>query len=154
MTAALQVVASWRPPLDCLAASDGARLVGCGVCYPCVASKAAREALAAEAPTVSALVLAQPGLAHVTISDRELLRKLIENIGEERPVNPRWVHVKDATGHGSTVSAAICRVLELDPDERVGISFETCDECDKPEEWCDCDEPDEDADDGSARGEA
>lgn len=93
----------------------------------------------AESATVRDFVLAQPGLAHVTIdTDRELLRTLIENIGDNRTEKPRWAHVKDALGHGSGVSQSICRALGLDPDEQVGAL--ACAECGAPEVLCECDD--------------
>lgn len=66
-------------------------------------------------------VHAQTGLAHADVaSDRDLLRKLIENIGDGLGPFPRWSHVSALVGHGSGVSQAICRALDLDPDEVIG----------------------------------
>lgn len=44
--------------------------------------------------------------------------RIVHNAGRysEKPV-PRWVHVKNITGHGSTESADMCRRVGLDPDK-------------------------------------
>jgi hypothetical protein len=70
--------------------------------------------------------------AHVRIADDlDLLRTLVQNIGRGREPAPRWVHVRDCIGHGSTVSHAICRALGVDPDEEVGTEREAveCERC-------------------------
>lgn len=33
---------------------------------------------------------------------------------------PRWAHVREATGFGSTSSRALCLAVNFDPDEMVG----------------------------------
>jgi hypothetical protein len=86
--------------------------------------------------TIRDHVLARPDLAHVRIGDDlDLLRTLVQNIGHGREPAPRWVHVRDCIGHGSTVSYAICRALGLDPDEEVGTEREDveCERCDYEE---------------------
>lgn len=82
--------------------------------------------------TVRDAVLSMPGLGHVEVaSDRDMLRKLVEGIGSERPPAPRWAHVMARLGHGSGVSAGICRALDLDPDEIVGVTAEECEGCER-----------------------
>jgi hypothetical protein len=86
--------------------------------------------------TIRDHVHARPDLAHVRIGDDlDLLRTLVRNIGHGREPAPRWVHVRDCIGHGSTVSHAICRALGLDPDEEVGTEREPveCERCDYEE---------------------
>ena len=92
--------------------------------------------------TVRDYVLDQRGLAHVTVdSDRDLLRRLVENIGTDRPPRARWAHVVQQLGHGSGVSIAICKALGLDPDEEVGtLTVETCTECGEEPDLCECDD--------------
>lgn len=59
---------------------------------------------------------------HVRVDDDvALLRKLVLGLRAEvmgQP-QPRWALVVKALGNGSQVSAAICRSLNLDPDELV-----------------------------------
>ena len=63
--------------------------------------------------------------AHVRIASMRALRwRVAANAGRTGTRKPRWSHVKDATGYGSTSSADICRQEGFDPDELVGATDE------------------------------
>jgi len=52
----------------------------------------------------------------------DLLEALLRTIVMARPAKdsaPRWVGVSEATGHGATVSIALCKWAGLDPDEEM-----------------------------------
>jgi hypothetical protein len=57
----------------------------------------------------------------VTRTLRDLERRIVANAGlrSGRPL-PRWSHVADATGFGSTRAQQMCRDAGFDPDEVVG----------------------------------
>lgn len=53
--------------------------------------------------------------------DDRILWGLVANAGWHSSKRlPRWAHVKDATGIGSTRSAELCRRFLFDPDQVVG----------------------------------
>lgn len=54
------------------------------------------------------------------IPDAELLRRVMHGLGENCHQAPRWVHVSNAFGLGSTYSAQLCRRFGQDPDTQVG----------------------------------
>lgn len=57
-------------------------------------------------------------------SYKRFRRSVVANAGRLCQVRPRWAHVMDATGHGSTVARALCVDAGFDPDEEVGIKQE------------------------------
>lgn len=54
------------------------------------------------------------------IPDADLLRRVMPNIGRHLHRAPRWVHVADAFGLGSTYAGQLCRRFGLDPFTQVG----------------------------------
>lgn len=54
---------------------------------------------------------------------RDLGWRVVHNAGGARCAErlPRWAHVKDATGLGSTAARELCREHGCDPDEYVGV---------------------------------
>ena len=55
------------------------------------------------------------------VDDQKILWGLAANAGRVSIFRrPRWAHVSDATGQGSTSSAALCRRFGFDPDEITG----------------------------------
>jgi len=55
-------------------------------------------------------------------SGERLRRGVVANAGRlSREVRPRWAHVMDATGLGSTSAAALCAAAGFDPAEHVGL---------------------------------
>lgn len=58
-------------------------------------------------------------------TDRELVSNAVRNVGRLNQRRPRWAHVTDALGVGSTRAADLCRRFALDPDEIVGLAEET-----------------------------
>jgi hypothetical protein len=67
-------------------------------------------------------------LAALRSEVRRLKWGIVANAGHRAPDSkPRWSHVKDATGFGSTSAQQLCRDAGFDPDEMVGG-----DRC----EWC------------------
>ena len=93
-----------------------------------------RSALKASTPpnelsTVAAKVV--QAIPHASVaSDRELLRRALMALRPDPGQTdlPRWSLVGSALGHGSGVSAAICRALDLDPDELVSGADTSCGE--------------------------
>lgn len=67
-------------------------------------------------------------------SYKRFRRSVVANAGRLCQVRPRWAHVMDATGHGSTVARALCVDAGFDPDEEVGIKQEPPAHC--GEEYC------------------
>ncbi len=72
----------------------------------------------------------------------ERLRKVawgvVANAGRLSPKRkPRWSHVMDATGQGSTAALGLCREYGFDPDEEVGTDrvVSTDGECDQCVEY-------------------
>jgi hypothetical protein len=57
--------------------------------------------------------------------DAELVEYTVRNAGRLLPRNPRWHHVAEAIGLGSTYAAQLCRRFGLDPEEEVGTEQET-----------------------------
>ena len=59
--------------------------------------------------------------AHAADAEHERLRwGVVANAGRTSPIeNPRWVHVKTATGLGRTAAKALCKSAGYDPDEMV-----------------------------------
>ena len=54
-------------------------------------------------------------------SDRDLLVWAIARAGaDSRRVVPRWVHVRDLFGVGSTVAWALCGLADVNPDDVIG----------------------------------
>ena len=57
-------------------------------------------------------------------SDTELLRWAVKNAGcFAHDVLPRWSHVANLLGLGSTSATALCRRFSLDPDEELGTEW-------------------------------
>jgi len=53
--------------------------------------------------------------------DRTILWGVVANAGRlSKDSKPRWSHVSDATGQGSTSSAELCRRFGFDPDQLCG----------------------------------
>lgn len=46
--------------------------------------------------------------------------RVVANAGRLGKRKPRWAHVMDATGYGSTRSRELCREAGFDPDEECG----------------------------------
>lgn len=72
----------------------------------------------------------------------EMLRKVawgvVANAGRlASKRKPRWSHVMDATGQGSTAALGLCREYGFDPDEEVGTDrmVSTDGECDQCVEY-------------------
>lgn len=61
------------------------------------------------------------GLEHVRITERQLLDRLFCGIKKRRGES-FWYAVRQATGHGSNVSIALCQEFGRDPEtgERIG----------------------------------
>lgn len=57
---------------------------------------------------------------HVKTTDAALVERAVSNAGRCGPRMVRWAAVKEVFGHGSGVSASLCRAFGLDPDEMVG----------------------------------
>lgn len=56
------------------------------------------------------------------LSDTELLRRAIRGLrGGDGPQAPRWAVAMDTLGLTSAGAVALCRRLNLDPNERMGI---------------------------------
>lgn len=56
------------------------------------------------------------------LSDAELLRRAIRGLrGGDSPQTPRWAVAMDKLGLTSAGAVALCRRLNLDPNERMGI---------------------------------
>lgn len=53
-------------------------------------------------------------------SDADLLERAVRGARSGRAKNPRWHHVANAMGVGSTVATSLCRRYGLNPDEKVG----------------------------------
>lgn len=57
-------------------------------------------------------------LAGNEFDEQDLIGRVMQNIrGNSRNPQPRWVLVRDQFAVGSTVSKALCREFDLDPDE-------------------------------------
>ncbi len=55
-------------------------------------------------------------------SAKRLRWGVVANAGRlSREVRPRWAHVMEATGFGSTAAAAFCVAAGFDPAEHVGL---------------------------------
>lgn len=55
-------------------------------------------------------------------SDEILLKQAVRSARthhESRARRPRWSHVADAFGVGSSLSMALCRRFDLDPEEKI-----------------------------------
>lgn len=52
---------------------------------------------------------------------------VVHNAGRLPGLKPRWAHVADVTGLGSTSASKLCRDHDADPDEDVGIQDEVTD---------------------------
>lgn len=50
-------------------------------------------------------------------NDYELLERATRGAMQKRDFRPRWCHVMDLFGVGSTVAQCLCRRFNLDPDE-------------------------------------
>lgn len=74
-------------------------------------------------------VRAQPGLAHVTGTDADLLLTLLRSRHGWEPGQPRWSHVRMMSGHGSSVGHALCVAVGIDPNEMAPLDEENCRRC-------------------------
>lgn len=58
--------------------------------------------------------------AHELQGDERILWGVVANAGRRATLpRPRWAHVMDATGLGSTRSTELCRRFDFDPSEMV-----------------------------------
>lgn len=62
-------------------------------------------------------VRAMPKLGHIKGTDHDLLLWLLRSRHGWEPGQPRWSHVRDMSGHGSSVGSALCVAVGVDPDE-------------------------------------
>jgi hypothetical protein len=75
----------------------------------------------------AAIESANPAPRTGTVADKpdaELVEYTIRNAGRLLPRAPRWHHVAEAIGLGSTYAAQLCRRFGLDPEEEVGMEQE------------------------------
>lgn len=65
--------------------------------------------------------------ASIYTGDERILWGVVANAGRlSQRKAPRWAHVHEATGLGSTRSSGLCRRFGFDPDEAVGSEKEAC----------------------------
>ena len=71
----------------------------------------------AHSETVSVDITEHPELVRL----RGLVERFVRNASNGREKAPRWVGVKTATGHGSTIASALCVEFGVDPAEDAGV---------------------------------
>ncbi|MFA5801258.1 MAG: hypothetical protein WC911_02150 [Thermoleophilia bacterium] len=81
----------------------------------------ANASLIAHAPEdLRALIEEVRRLRKIEEVDRKLLWGAVHNAGRKTKRGPRWAHVRNALGTGSTTAQELCREHGMDPDEEIG----------------------------------